>query len=66
MTRAARHPELFTDETILDEILKDWHAAVGKAILENWEFADRMAEGRRRPRTTSNAKTTRWNRIYAM
>ena len=44
MTRAARHPELFTDETILDEILKDWHAAVGKAILENWEFADRMAE----------------------
>jgi HD-like signal output (HDOD) protein len=44
MTRAARHPELFTDDQTLDGILNDWHAAVGKAILENWNFADSIAQ----------------------
>jgi HD-like signal output (HDOD) protein len=44
LTRAAAHPELFKDETVLNEILDDWHAVIGKAILENWEFADFMAD----------------------
>jgi HD-like signal output (HDOD) protein len=43
LTRAISHPELFVDTTILDGILKDWHASIGKAILENWEFSDEMA-----------------------
>ena len=43
MTRAAQHPELFVDNETLDEICANWHAAVGKAILENWEFSDLMA-----------------------
>ena len=44
MTRAAQHPELFVDNETLDEICGSWHASIGKAILENWEFSDLMAE----------------------
>jgi HD-like signal output (HDOD) protein len=43
MTRAAQHPELFIDAQTLDEILQSWHANIGKAILENWEFSDEMS-----------------------
>ena len=43
LTRAASHPELFADRAMLDGILNDWHASIGKAILENWEFSDDMA-----------------------
>ncbi len=43
MTRAAHHPELFRDDASLSAIMDDWHAAVGKAILENWEFAEVMS-----------------------
>jgi HD-like signal output (HDOD) protein len=42
MTRAAQYPQLFTDHVTLDEILGIWHASIGKAILENWEFPDGM------------------------
>jgi HD-like signal output (HDOD) protein len=44
MTRAADHQELFRDEDTLNAIMDDWHAAVGKAILENWEFTETMSE----------------------
>jgi HD-like signal output (HDOD) protein len=43
MTRAAQHPELFVDNETLDEICTSWHASIGKAILENWEFSDLTA-----------------------
>ncbi len=43
MTRASHHSELFADNGAFDGILSDWHAAVGKAILENWDFPDIMA-----------------------
>ena len=43
MTRAAQHPELFVDNATMDSILRDWHASIGKAILENWDFSDLMA-----------------------
>jgi HD-like signal output (HDOD) protein len=43
MTRAAQHPDLFVDDATLNEILDSWHASIGKAILENWEFSDEMA-----------------------
>jgi HD-like signal output (HDOD) protein len=42
MTRAAQHPQLFTDHVTLDDILVKWHASIGKAILENWEFPEAM------------------------
>ena len=44
LTRATSHPELFSDSEMLDGVVNDWHAAIGKAILENWDFSDEMAE----------------------
>ena len=44
LTRAAAHPELFANAAVLDEILEQWHPSIGKAILENWEFSEAMAQ----------------------
>jgi HD-like signal output (HDOD) protein len=44
LTRAISHPELFADSAMLDGIINDWHASIGKAILENWDFSEEMAE----------------------
>jgi len=44
LTRAARHPELFADRETLEGIIGDWNASIGKAILENWDFSEDMAE----------------------
>lgn len=44
LTRAAAHPELFANSQVLDEILEEWHPSIGKAILENWEFPEAMAQ----------------------
>ena len=44
LTRAIDHPELFADVATLNEIIDDWHASIGKSILENWEFADFMSQ----------------------
>jgi HD-like signal output (HDOD) protein len=44
LTRAISHPELFADPAMLDGIINDWHASIGKAILENWDFSEEMAE----------------------
>jgi len=43
LTRAAAHPDLFVTGNTLESIIDDWHPAIGKAILENWEFSDEMA-----------------------
>lgn len=44
LTRAASHPELFANTAVLDEIVEQWHPSIGKAILENWEFSEAMAQ----------------------
>ena len=44
LTRAANHPDLFHSPQALNDIIGDWHAVIGKAILENWDFADYMSE----------------------
>jgi len=44
VTRAEKHPILFSDPGVMNDMVRDWHTAIGKAILENWEFADSMAE----------------------
>ena len=44
LTRATDHPELFADAGTLDEIIREWHPSIGKAILENWEFPEAMAQ----------------------
>jgi HD-like signal output (HDOD) protein len=42
LTRAADHPQLFDSAGTLRQIITDWHAEIGKAILENWEFPEEM------------------------
>jgi HD-like signal output (HDOD) protein len=44
LTRAVAHPELFTSGRMLEQIVGEWHASIGKAILENWEFPESMAQ----------------------
>ena len=43
LTRAADHPQLFVDESVLNDIINDWYPSIGKAILENWKFSEAMA-----------------------
>jgi HD-like signal output (HDOD) protein len=44
LTRVIDHPELFASEATLNEIIEDWHASIGKAILENWNLSEAMAQ----------------------
>jgi HD-like signal output (HDOD) protein len=44
LTRAVDHPELFADDAALNEVIDQWHASIGKAILENWNFPETMAQ----------------------
>jgi len=40
LTRAAKHPKLFNNEAAFHAIVRDWHASIAKAVLENWEMAE--------------------------
>lgn len=42
LARAPRFPELFADAAAYNEIVRDWHANVARALLENWEMADEI------------------------
>jgi HD-like signal output (HDOD) protein len=42
--RADTCPELFDDAASLGQVLRDWHASIGKAILETWGFPEAVAE----------------------
>jgi HD-like signal output (HDOD) protein len=42
MVRAVGHAELFANNQKLLELVADWHAPIGKAVLENWGFAEEM------------------------
>ena len=44
VTRAEKHPLLFMHTETMNDMVRDWHAAIGKAILENWEFSESMAD----------------------
>jgi HD-like signal output (HDOD) protein len=44
LTRAEKHLELFQNPAALNEVVRDWHAEIGKAIIENWEFSEAMAQ----------------------
>ncbi len=44
LTRVIDHPELFASNTMLNQIIGEWHASIGKAILENWNFSEAMAQ----------------------
>jgi HD-like signal output (HDOD) protein len=44
LARAHKHPDLFRDTVTLSSIMRDWHANIGKAIIENWGFSTALAE----------------------
>ena len=44
LARANRHGNLFKDPTELSQVLRDWHANIGKAIVENWGFPEHISE----------------------
>jgi len=44
LTRTPRFPALLGDPASLDDIMRNWHANVAKAILENWELNDELIQ----------------------
>jgi len=44
LARANRHGSLFKDPVELSQVLRDWHASIGKAIVENWGFPEQISD----------------------
>ncbi len=44
LARAHRHTPLFQDPAALGQVMRDWHANVGKAIVDNWGFPEHISE----------------------
>jgi HD-like signal output (HDOD) protein len=44
LARANKHEALFKDPAALGQVLRDWHANIGKAIVENWGFPNHIAD----------------------
>ena len=44
MARSVRHAAQFGSDPRLLEVVADWHASIGKAVLENWGFAEKMCD----------------------
>jgi putative nucleotidyltransferase with HDIG domain len=44
LARANRHNSLFKEPAAIAQVLRDWHANVGRAIVENWGFPEHISE----------------------
>ena len=44
LTRSAQHPGLFANQAAYTAIVRDWHSAIAKALLENWDMAEEVIE----------------------
>jgi HD-like signal output (HDOD) protein len=44
LTRTPRFPALLGDAAALDEIMRNWHANIAKAVLENWELNEELVQ----------------------
>ena len=42
MVRAMGHAAEFGNDQVFLDLVSDWHAPIGKAVLENWGFAEEM------------------------
>ncbi len=42
LTRASGHPQLFGDPVAYGAIVRDWHAEIAQAVLEQWQMADEV------------------------
>jgi len=43
LTKSEKYPDLFNDPKTMDAIIRDWHTAVGRSILEDWNFSEEIA-----------------------
>ena len=44
MVRAVTHGAAFGNDASFIDLVAGWHPQIGKAVLENWQFAEEMAE----------------------
>jgi HD-like signal output (HDOD) protein len=44
LTRARHHQKLFQNDAAYRTVVRQWHASVAKAILENWELDEHLVE----------------------
>jgi HD-like signal output (HDOD) protein len=44
LTRASKYPSLTADPLTFNSIVRDWHANVAKALLENWKVPDEIVD----------------------
>ncbi len=44
LTRASKHPALIADRLTYNSMVRDWHANVAKAVLENWRVAEEIVD----------------------
>lgn len=44
LTRADDFPELFANEEALEMLLNEWHAGIGRAIVESWGFPEEIVD----------------------
>jgi HD-like signal output (HDOD) protein len=42
LTRSSKHPALFAETSTYNQIVRDWHSPVAKALLENWDMAEEI------------------------
>ncbi len=42
LTRSSNHPALFAEAATYNQIVRDWHSPVAKALLENWDMAEEI------------------------
>ena len=42
LTRSSKHPALFADQATYNQIVRDWHSPVARALLENWDMAEEI------------------------
>jgi HD-like signal output (HDOD) protein len=42
LTRAMRHPALFSDRVSYQRIERDWHGGIAKALLESWHMTEEI------------------------
>jgi HD-like signal output (HDOD) protein len=43
LARAHRFEALFKDKAALAQVMRDWHANIGRAIVENWAFPEHIS-----------------------
>jgi HD-like signal output (HDOD) protein len=44
LTRVRHHQKLFQNDAAYRTVIREWHASVAKAILENWELDESLVE----------------------